>query len=134
MMMAYLDLSESGAAALSAGRAMTDDRTTSEGRLGPVEWTIVKLAREDGLSSLREEGRVGRILRLVFGFRRATPLASERLEALRRMAVLSWHHGYNVAPSELGRFYAAGYAPQHYETLLRHIGAQRLTTKRRNRP
>ena len=125
MMMAYLDLSESGAAALSAGRAMTDERTTTEGRLGPVEWTIVKLAREDGLSSLREEGRVGRMLRLIFGFRRATPLASERL---------SWHHGYNVAPSELGRFYAAGYAPQHYETLLRHIGAQRLTTKRRNRP
>jgi hypothetical protein len=134
MMMAYLDLQESGAAGLSFGsRALRQASVAQEAFLEPTEWTIVRLARDDGLSSIREEGRLGRWVRLVFGIERHPPLANPKLEALRRVAVLSWHHGYNVAPSEIGGFYAAGYSPSHYETLLRHIGTQRLTVHGRNR-
>ncbi|MCW2351511.1 hypothetical protein [Sphingobium sp. B12D2B] len=133
--MAYLDLRDGGARAMVPGVTASEAASlqVQDGHLLPVEWTIVRLAREDGLSSLREESRLGRLLRLVFGSRRAMPLASARLEALRRIAVLSWHHGYNIAPSELGRFYEAGYTTHQYETLLRHIGALRLSIKRRNR-
>jgi len=88
------------------------------------EWSIAWLARKDGLSSIREEGTFGRIIRKIFGVERKNPLSDGRLEALRRMAVLSWHYGYNVAPSEISTFLAAGYSERQYETLLTRIRAE----------
>jgi hypothetical protein len=95
------------------------------------EWAIVRLARNDGLASIREESGTGRLIRLIFGIERKNPLSDERLEALRRMAVLSWHHGYNVAPSEIGDFLSAGYSERQYEVLVDRVVAERADGRRR---
>lgn len=95
------------------------------------EWAIVRLARSDGLSSIREEGRLGRLIRLIFGVERKNPLSDEKLEALRRISVLSWHHGYNVAPSEIGDFLTAGYSERQYEVLADRVVAERADSRRR---
>jgi hypothetical protein len=97
------------------------------------EWAIVRLARTDGLPSIREEGRFGRLFRLIFGIERKNPLSDERLEALRRLAVLSWHHGYNVAPSEVSGFLNAGYSERQYEVLLARIVTDRAESHRRTK-
>ncbi len=95
------------------------------------EWAVVRLAREDGLSSLRQEGRFGRVMRFIFGLRRKNPLSDGKLEALRRMAVLGWHHGYNVAASEIGAFLEAGFSRPQYEVLLDGIAAERVAPRGR---
>ncbi len=99
--------------------------------LGSREWAVVRLAREDSMSSIRPESRLGRVIRLIFGIERQNPLSDERLEALRRMSVLSWHYGYNVAPSEISEFLAAGYSERQYETLLGRIVADRAASRAR---
>jgi len=48
-----------------------------------------------------------------------------RLEALRRMAVLSWHRGFAVPVSEVKAFVAAGFSHAQYETMLASISAGR---------
>ena len=98
------------------------------------EWAIVRLARDDNLASIREEGRLGRAIRLIFGVERKNPLSDGKLEALRRIAVLSWHHGYNVAPSEIGDFLNAGYSERQYEVLADRVVAQRADRSRRTHP
>lgn len=86
-----------------------------------LEWLVVALARKDHLSSLRAPGRIGAALSRVFGGRGEPRLANERLEALRRFAVLAWHRGHNVPRSELAAFREAGFTPHQAETLLESV-------------
>ena len=86
-----------------------------------LEWSVVMLARHDRPSSLREPGRVGRLLALVFGDSYNRRLADPKLEALRQMAVLTWHHGYAVTSGQIGTFLAAGFTPDHYDLLGRRV-------------
>jgi hypothetical protein len=134
MTMAYLDLADTAFATsapfgFAPSRAANDVATEFSQR----EWTIIRLAREDGLSSLREESEFTAFLRLIFGVTRKPPLSNPRLEALRRIAVLSWHHGYNIASSEVGSFLAAGFSPDHYDAMLAHIGRERAASAQRKR-
>jgi hypothetical protein len=134
MTMAYLDLADNAFApaapfGFAPSRAANDVATEFSQR----EWTIIRLAREDGLSSLREETEFTAFLRLIFGVTRKPPLSNPRLEALRRIAVLSWHHGYNIASSEVGTFLAAGFSPDHYDAMLAHIGRERAASAQRKR-
>jgi hypothetical protein len=56
--------------------------------------------------------------------RNGTPeLANERLEALRRMAVLSWHFGFTVPGEDVASFLSAGFSPDQYELMVRSISA-----------
>src|SRR3546814_7314983 len=48
-------------------------------------------------------------------------LADPKLEALRRMAVLTWHQSYAVPKGELTAFFDAGYSPDHYELLGKRV-------------
>ncbi len=86
-----------------------------------LEWSVVMLARHDRPSSLREPGRIAKILAALFGNAVNRRLADPKLEALRRMAVLTWHHSYSVPKSELKAFFAAGYSPDHYELLGKRV-------------
>lgn len=131
--MAYLDIAERGFATASFAPPPLPQRDETMRAFTGQEWTIIGLAREDRLSSLREESEFKEFLRLIFGFERQRPLSNPRLEALRRIAVLSWHHGYNVAPSEVGAFLAAGYSPDHYDAMLAHIGHERAVSAKRTR-
>ena len=94
--------------------------------LTALEWSIVAMAEKDALSSLREPSRFVSALRSLFGVRRPNPLANDRLEALRRLAVHAWHHRWNVPDSELREFVAAGYSLDHYHLVQSSI-AQALS-------
>jgi len=97
--------------------------------LSALEWSVVAIAREDRLSSLRAPSRLSVAMGGLFGSRHNPRLADPQLEALRRMAVLSWHHGYTVPTSALTAFTDAGYTMAQYETLLASIAAARVARK-----
>lgn len=91
----------------------------------PLEWQIIRLARRDGLASLRAPDRWSRLSQWVFGERASPRLANSALESLRRLAVDAWHHGYAVRPSRLKAFLKAGFSEGQLETLLAVISADR---------
>ncbi len=92
--------------------------------LTALEWSVVALAQRDRLSSLREPSPLSIALGRVFGRGGRSPtLADPRLEALRRMAVLSWHRGFAVPTHELTAFLRAGFTIDQYEAMVASIGA-----------
>ena len=128
--MAFLDFSQP-----MAGPAPV--ASIAQGVLTPTdftqqEWQIVALARTDGLRSLQGPGRFVRLGRWIFGEDTNLTLASERLEALRRLAVEAWHRGYAVSLSALAAFRAAGFSTAQLELLLATISAGRHARPRRS--
>jgi hypothetical protein len=88
-----------------------------------LEWSVIRLARVDSLSTLRDLGRWGRFVNWLMGRNGSPELANERLEALRRMAVLSWHYGFTVPGEAVASFLSAGFSPDQYELMVRSIRA-----------
>lgn len=126
--MAYVDFSGDPvlAAHVGAGAAGAEPVAPAPAALSALEWSVVALAQRDRLSSLSQPGPLSVALGKVFGTRRRSPhLADPRLEALRRMAVLSWHRGFAVPASELKAFLRAGFSTDQYELMLASIGAAR---------
>jgi hypothetical protein len=115
----------------SPAPAATIVGTAPPARLSALEWSVVAMAERDGLSSIREPGRFLSALGSVFGIRRPNRLANDRLEALRRMAILAWHHHWNVPKSEIAAFFAAGFSVDHYELVQDSIGHARSARRRR---
>jgi hypothetical protein len=129
--MAYIDhasaFAVSGAHPVSTSWAAGDEGRTE---FSPLEWTVIALARRDGLSSLETPGPVARALGSLFGLGRQSMLADPRLEALRRIAVHAWHRGYKLPVSEIKRFLSAGFSAGQYETLLASIAQKRVQRRR----
>ncbi len=128
--MAFLDFSQPMAgpapvASIAQGVSTPTDFTQQE-------WQIVALARTDGLRSLQGPGLFVRLRRWIFGEDTNLTLASERLEALRRLAVEAWHRGYAVSLSALAAFRAAGFSTAQLELLLATISAGRHARPRRS--
>lgn len=98
-----------------------------------LEWSVVALAERDPLSTLRNPSRMAVALGNLFGDRRNPSLADPKLEALRRLAVLTWHHGYRVAESAVRAFVAAGFSLQHYELLAGSIVSARVKRRSNSR-
>ncbi|WP_428685501.1 hypothetical protein [Sphingopyxis sp.] len=127
--MAYLALTDGGTGAIApAGsqifapvQAPAAPKAHSPAGFSALEWSVVMLARHDRPSSLREPGRITRWLGRIFGEAFNRRLADPRLEALRRMAVLTWHHSYSVPKTELKAFFAAGFDTDHYELLGKRV-------------
>ncbi len=88
-----------------------------------LEWSVIRLARVDGLSTLRAPGRFRRFWNWLTGRNGSPELANERLEALRRMAVLSWHYGFTVPGDDVANFLSQGFSPDQYELMVRSIRA-----------
>ena len=110
---------ESNTAAMSQPPA--DAAKTSEpAAFTPLEWSIVRLARNDKLWTIREGSPVRKILNSFLG-RKANRLANERLEALRRMAVQSWHFGFSVATDKVAAFLDAGFTASQYKLLVSSV-------------
>ena len=103
----------------------------SPARLSALEWSVVAMAQRDRISSLREPGKFASALSSLFGVRRANRLANDQLEALRRIAVLAWHHRWNVPKSELHKFLGAGFSLDQYELIQTSIGRARTAAARR---
>lgn len=91
-----------------------------------LEWEVVAIARQDQLSTLRDPGRIASALAPIFGCARPNPkLANARLEALRRLSVLAWHHGDSLPLSEVSAFQATDFSIEQVEMLLAFIRHRR---------
>ena len=100
-------------------------------RLSALEWSVVAMAELDSLSSIREPSRYTRALRALFGVKQPNRLANERLETLRRVAILAWHYGWNVPKSELAAFFQVGFSSDQFELIQRSLGQTRASRRRR---
>lgn len=103
-----------------------------EASFSPLEWQVVRLARQDSLATLREPGSWARLLRLIIGRKSNPRLADERLEALRQIAVEAWHRSYDVHPRRILTFRSAGFTDAHLERLLDIIATMRGSPKLRS--
>ena len=87
-----------------------------------LEWSVIRLARVDKLWTIRAAGRLRRVFNWVVG--RGNPeLANPKLEALRRVAVLTWHYGFTVPGEDVAKFISAGFSPDHYELMAGSINS-----------
>ena len=130
--MAYLSFTEFGPALAGAEHAVPAPKPADPAQFSALEWSVVALAERDPLSSLRSPSRMAIALGTLFGDRLNPGLADPKLEALRRLAVLTWHHGYRVAESAVRAFVAAGFTMQHYELLAGSIVNARAKRRGRN--
>ena len=103
----------------------------AQARLSALEWSVVAMAERDGLSSIREPGRLASALAGLFGISRPNRLANERLEALRRIAIFAWNSGWNVPKKEVSDFLKAGFTTDQFELLQRSIGEARRDRRRK---
>jgi hypothetical protein len=125
--MAYLariEPSEGQSAAMPAAMRNAAPKTD----FSPLEWSIIRLARGDAVSTIREPGPLRRFYGWLIGRNLSRRLANERLEALRRIAVLSWHFGFSVAGEDVADFLSAGFTPEQYELLVSSVRAPQLRT------
>jgi hypothetical protein len=85
-----------------------------------LEWSVIRLARIDPLWTALPAGRIRRLWNWLTG--RPNPeLANPRLEALRKMAVLSWHKGFAVTVEVIADFLSAGFSRAQYELLVSSV-------------
>ena len=126
--MAYLakiETQDSRPVALPAIAANNNTRPN----FSPLEWSIIRLARIDRLWTIRTAGRLRRFWNWFVG--RGNPeLANPKLEALRRMAVLTWHFGFTVPGEDVSEFISAGFSPDQYELMAGSINAAISTPRR----
>jgi len=115
----------------SAASESVGSAPTAAARLSALEWSIVAMAEHDSLASIREPSRYTRILRAFFGLKTPNRLANDRLETLRRVAILAWHHGWNVPKSEFAAFRAAGFSDDQFELMQKSVGQARAAHRRR---
>ena len=115
--MAYLARIEPTDAGVIALPAIIAPRSPS---FTELEWSVIRLARIDDLWTIHPAGMLRRFWNLLLG--RPNPqLANPQLEALRRMAVLSWHFGFTVAGEAVADFLSEGFTLAQYELLVSSI-------------
>jgi hypothetical protein len=120
--MAYLARIEpSGPHQAELSGAATEARPTTG--FSPLEWSIIRLSRTQALSSIRKPGPIRRLYHWLIGQTASRRLANDRLEALRRIAVLSWHFGFSAPAEEVADFLSAGFTPEQYELLVTSVRA-----------
>jgi hypothetical protein len=109
----------------------TDARPLTLAGFSPLEWSIIRLSRLDPLWTIRPLGPLRRLWNWLIG--RGNPaLSNERLEALRRISVLSWHFGFTVPGDDVADFLSAGFTPDQYELLVNSVRRTRMAPLPRN--
>ena len=103
----------------------------AEPEFSQLEWSIIRLAQVDGLSTLRQPGPFRRFVGWLTGTARHPELANPRLEALRRISVMSWHFGFSVPGEDVADFLAAGFSLDQYELLVSSVRAALATSSHR---
>lgn len=123
--MAYIAFDEAASIGLPTvsvrSRPVADVPPPPKPRFSALEWSVVMLAARDKLSTLATPGRLALALGRVFGTGTNPRLADPQLEALRRMAVQTWHYGYTVPGHAVRSFVEAGFSPDQYELLVDSI-------------
>lgn len=105
---------------LPVAQAPLED-TLAEPRFSELEWSIIRLAKAHRLWTIRPATRLTRFLRRLAGRNPNPRLANPRLEALRRIAVLSWHFGFTVPGEDVAEFLEAGFSLEQYELLVTSV-------------
>ena len=96
--------------------------TADSADFSPLEWSVIRLARIDRLWTIRASGSLRRFFNWLAG--RGNPsLANPQLEALRRMAVLTWHYGFTVPSGDIAEFLSAGFSTDQYELMAGRINS-----------
>lgn len=104
--------------ALPAARAVARPKPN----FSNLEWSVIRLARVDRLWTIRAAGPLRRFWNWLVG--RGNPeLANPQLEALRRMAVLTWHYGFTVPGEDVAEFLSAGFSSGQYELMAGSINS-----------
>ena len=94
----------------------------SKPAFSPLEWSVIRLAKVDRLWTIRAAGRVRRFWNWFVG--RGNPeLANPKLEALRKIAVLTWHYGFTVPGEDVRNFLSAGFSADQYELMAGSINS-----------
>ncbi|WP_076068548.1 hypothetical protein [Sphingomonas montana] len=133
--MAYLDIDDMFAPAARSfahAAATISPAATADAGFRPLEWSVIALAKRDTLRSLSEPSRLSRAMGSLFGQETPSRLADPRLEALRRMAVYAWRHGFALPKAEIERFLSAGFAEQQIETLVTSVTGMRVGATKRS--
>ena len=94
-----------------------------EARFAPLELKVIALAEADPVASIGPPRRLDRFFERWFGFKLPNPLADERLEALRRFAVLARVTAGRLPAEEVKRFLAAGFSLLQARALQRRASA-----------
>lgn len=111
-----------GPAAPAARANVVAPASGAQPQFSDLEWSIVRLARRDRLWTIRPSGRLRRLWHGFIG-RGRPELANPRLEALRRISVLSWHFGFSIPGQDVAEFLSSGFTPEQYELLVTRVGA-----------
>ena len=85
----------------------------------PLEWSVIRLSRGDHLWSVNPTS-FQRLVNALLA-RQANRLANDRLEALRRIAVISRRFGFEAPAEAVGAFLAAGFSVEQYELLVSSV-------------
>jgi len=92
--------------------------------LTDLEWRVVEIARSDGPRSINPDGGITKFLRDFFGLPIARELASEKLEALRRLCVRAWFWDL-IRSRDVRSFMEAGYTSLDLFQILAHVAGYR---------
>jgi len=126
--MAFIDFSDAALQALPVTRTFPEPPAEP---LSRFERRIVELARDDGLAPLLPQRKRGWFARLILGPQPPSPmLANEQLEALRRLAVQAWHHGYTLPASVMKEARTAGHSEAKIGAVIDLIGRSRAPFRR----
>lgn len=99
--------------------------------LSTLERRVVMLAREDKIETLRPYRKRSWLARMILGPAQPSPvLANERLEALRRLAVQTWHNGYTLPVSALREAKENGFSEAQIGAVIDMIGRERPAVRR----
>jgi|SoimicmetaTmtHMA_FD_contig_31_11370456_length_656_multi_3_in_0_out_0_2 hypothetical protein len=96
-------------------------RVAEEPDFSELEWSVVRLAQVDRLWTIRPLGPLRRFYGWLVGRTGSPSLANPRLEALRRISVLTWHFGFSVPGEDVAEFLAAGFTIDQYELLVTSV-------------
>ena len=99
------------------------DEALPEPDFSQLEWSVIRLARGDGLATIRRPGLLRRVYNFLIGKSGSPRLANDRLEALRRIAVQAWKFGYLIPGQEIADFLTAGFSLDQYGLLVRSTRA-----------
>ena len=91
-----------------------------------LEWSVIAIAQRDSLDSLEAPGRIAQGMSVLLGSRQNPRLADDRLEALRRTAVLVWHASEPLDDEEIETFLAADFTRAQYDLLTASVARGRL--------
>lgn len=122
--MAFMDFTATGVAAAPPVVA-----TRAFNLFDRAEWSVIALARRDNIASLAPDSWWQRMRHRLFGIEAPRPLANERLETLRRFAVLARLRRHLINPSEIARLVAAGFSAFQADVLLSLIDDARPSAR-----